>query len=1391
MKDSMLKKARAFVLPSFFLFPLLLFFFITTNLEAATCTWIGGTGTNASTAANWSNCGGVAPQTTDAVVINATADLISWDSSAVATVASLALGSSYTGTTTLARSLIVTGDVTVDGGGLSTGTQDLTVQGGDMTVASGKMIASGATGTTTLVGTGMLGGAGVTSLANLVFGGSATLSASTTFAGNIAVTGNCNMYTNTGGSGLSVVVNLSNKTLSCGGNFIMGLIGGVGETVVFNAGNGSLTVTGPAMVRSSSALVNSTITFNGDSATLSFGGHLLIEAAASLLNVSSFTRTTFNAGTSGTLSVTGSTTLRSGTAGFSYNNLAVFDGGGKTVTFTGPVQMSTLGTDTTGGNGTYFYAGTSASTTFSDTFLAEVISTVGAASTTFYGQAKNLQFNSSVTIGAHGTTAGDITFTPSTGNSVIYGNLSLSDSGSSASGASANLGNPSSAYNMSFVGNITVTDGAGSGSISFLPTVGTTTFAGTSAQTLTLPSGAGLNNVVLANTGSSTLTLSGNASSTNFFINQGTLVSGANTLTVTGYYKNNVGASGTTWTDGTLYINGRSQTIPGSDTYNVLQIGGNTDVRMNASSAGTHTVDATGSLYSTDHAGVDGELYIFGDYHVPTFGSASSQSTYNIDYWSYATDFNGTSLSGGSERQVKVYIHPDATVTVGNVAGAGPKRLKIIGTASFPTLISRQGGSGHYTFKVDKGRLHANYFNFDYLDTSGLQLTNAAVIPQLSNGTFDNVETGGSFITISNATTTLVADTLTFNNTGSAGTYNIRASGGGVNWRLNNSAGTFDGESYDNPTSGASLLWSDSTVSTSTPTISATSIQWNFTESAGSEKAFALFDTNRNYKLSPSIIHQFATGTITIGYIGDSLTSGVTGFTNSSPTSDFLTDNGTDGYPSQLDGLLDQTTGLSTVYYNGGIGGWITAYWGTYSNGSAFAPATFNAFYTNALSSLGENPDLVLILTGTNDLGTYTASEYKTLVSDIVSGVVANGGIPVLSFVSPFYTDSSSGIETYVAAIAEYNTKLVEIADETEAILGPDLYGALGNYTTLLGQDAMYYGEVHFQELGFSAIANEWMDTLMLRSGNTTSTANLTSITETGLTPNTSYQRVIYPMNAAGLGQPATTSAVYTLAAIPTSGSASRSGSDATVSWSSNGNPSGTEYFVTNTTGGTDSGWITDTSTTFSNVGSSEAAFTVKARNGDGTETSNLHLSLSGGGGTTIYGGGGGGGSFTPQTITTPQITTSTTTLRATSSLATSEVILPYLTGPFSFGMTSTQVRVLQEYLAKDSAIYPEGLVTGYYGELTKKAVARFQDRFGLATPQDDFYGLAGPQTRAKISSTLGTSGNNELNQARLALIESLKKQIAILVAQVTDLLEKERTKKLCVAPSVFTPCTS
>jgi hypothetical protein len=70
------------------------------------------------------------------------------------------------------------------------------------------------------------------------------------------------------------------------------------------------------------------------------------------------------------------------------------------------------------------------------------------------------------------------------------------------------------------------------------------------------------------------------------------------------------------------------------------------------------------------------------------------------------------------------------------------------------------------------------------------------------------------------------------------------------------------------------------------------------------------------------------------------------------------------------------------------------------------------------------------------------------------------------------------------------------------------------------------------------------------------------------------------------------------------------------------------------------------------------------------------------------------------------------------------------------YGDTGEDVTQLQTFLKSQGIdIYPEGLITGYFGNLTKLAVQRFQLKYNIAKSGDAGYGYVGPKTRAKINS--------------------------------------------------------
>ena len=70
-------------------------------------------------------------------------------------------------------------------------------------------------------------------------------------------------------------------------------------------------------------------------------------------------------------------------------------------------------------------------------------------------------------------------------------------------------------------------------------------------------------------------------------------------------------------------------------------------------------------------------------------------------------------------------------------------------------------------------------------------------------------------------------------------------------------------------------------------------------------------------------------------------------------------------------------------------------------------------------------------------------------------------------------------------------------------------------------------------------------------------------------------------------------------------------------------------------------------------------------------------------------------------------------------------------------GSSGADVSRLQQFLATDPSVYPEGTVSGYYGALTEAAVKRWQVKYNVVssgTPETTGYGVVGPRTAAAIA---------------------------------------------------------
>ncbi len=134
-----------------------------------------------------------------------------------------------------------------------------------------------------------------------------------------------------------------------------------------------------------------------------------------------------------------------------------------------------------------------------------------------------------------------------------------------------------------------------------------------------------------------------------------------------------------------------------------------------------------------------------------------------------------------------------------------------------------------------------------------------------------------------------------------------------------------------------------------------------------------------------------------------------------------------------------------------------------------------------------------------------------------------------------------------------------------------------------------------------------------------------TSWASNGLSVNVQYTFFVTVTDLAGNTANSANSSAYTLANPPSALILTvDSSSQITATWNVNSNPAGTAFFAANTTASTDSGWVADGVSWMSTSLSPSTLynFSVKARNGDGTETSAVTDSAT----TSAAADGGGGG---------------------------------------------------------------------------------------------------------------------------------------------------------------------
>jgi Domain of unknown function (DUF2341) len=645
--------------------------------------------------------------------------------------------------------------------------------GGNVTLNSG---GSGAVydGTLRLAGGSTFTAAGSESHS---IGGSFIADSSTTFsAANSTVT----LTATTSGKTIAPASNFYNLTVSGTGSWTIASSTTVGNAM--SVGAGTVGGTANLTVQNGALSGNGTVNMTGGTVTVqkggSFGGS----------NNWTFNNLTLGDGTTNTTTKTGTGNIAV-TGALSVAASHTLDAGSVLWTFTGSGSVLAVSGTFTANTSTTTFAGTGAMTVPALTYRNLVLAPEAAGSPTYTLSAGSLA--------AHTLTIGN-------GSNVVTVQANTNDPLLTI--ASTVRIRANATYSASNSNDLQIA-GSYQNQGTFTSNGGGVVFNSTDTGETIDPGTSSFHHLAFNAAGGGWTVLGSATTTGNFSLTAGTSFTqtSGTTLAVQGTFTNAVGGSATTWTGTTLYLNsGTSYSMntktTGGDGYGTLRTGANTDIKMWNAFASTYTVDSTGSLYSQDHNAVDGALYIWGDYN-----RASGD-----EHWSYATDFDGTDISG-SPRQVDVRLAPNATTTLSGGTWS------ITGGSTATTTIATQG-AGTYALRVTGGTFTAQYYQVRDMVAAGLEFSGTPTISQLSDGDFELSVNGGTMMTVPAAVLT-ANPAKTWNrvkfatSTGITSGANVTTTGvTASSWRFTPSLGNYYGETYDADPAGdpGYLIWDDS-----------------------------------------------------------------------------------------------------------------------------------------------------------------------------------------------------------------------------------------------------------------------------------------------------------------------------------------------------------------------------------------------------------------------------------------------------------------------------------------------------------------------------------------------------------------------------------------------------
>jgi hypothetical protein len=651
--------------------------------------------------------------------------------------------------------------------------------------------------------------------------------ASTTFApgGNITLqgNGNSNGYEGTLQIGVNATFTATGtETHTLAGRLVMATtstFSAASSTFVFNATTSGKSITSP------NTITFNQLQFNGLGGGWNITAPLIVQgdmhvATGTVTGTSNITLTNGSLYGNGVLSLgSGTTTINrtntlGGSTAWTFSNLVL--GSGVLVGTTTPSEVATttiLGQLTISnahfldaGSSKWDLAGTGTVFTETGTFLEDtstvrysgassnVLSTAyynldlntGAGSATYTGIGTGINVLHDLTVGGSASTTAN--FTTQDPVVAVGGDVRISSNGTL-------IGSNSSLFSIA---------GSYDNNGTFVHSSGTVTFIGSSS--VAIAAGNSSFNAVTIN-GVGSFTMTEHATSVGAFTltnHTDFTVSSGQTLSLGGQFTNTLGGGATTFTGSTLYFfGGGARSINASttsDTYETLSVASGTNVRMWNSAASTY--NTVGGLYSQDHNGTNGLLRIYGAFN----------SNSGADYWSYATDFDGTILTSGNERAVSVELASGSSATW--TGGS----LTVIGSTIASTSIQNQG-SGTFSLGIGgTASTNWNYVSIRDIDGSGVVLSGTPTVTNFSNTDHLVEVNSGTAITVGGSVIdTNEAKSFTGNifndDIGVTGAVNVTATGTTVSsWRFTNHTGDIAGELYDNDPEGdpGYITWDNS-----------------------------------------------------------------------------------------------------------------------------------------------------------------------------------------------------------------------------------------------------------------------------------------------------------------------------------------------------------------------------------------------------------------------------------------------------------------------------------------------------------------------------------------------------------------------------------------------------